>query len=343
MRRSGELTRQERFTGSQRQMDRLPDVRGGRARHETWPEPSTYDLDSCLAWVVVPPELRIPRCPALASGEPSDILALVAGQSYDRIYLSPHLDDAVLSCGASVYTQVRSGESVLVVTLFCASPKDPSLTAQARELRERWGSAVDPVAARRREDVRAMEKLGAEPVHLSFLDCVYRHGGNLAQAYYPTQESIFGDVHPCEGEWHHALAVALLAAVCDVGTAIIHAPLSVGHHVDHILVRRMGLLLLRQGHQVLFYEDYPYAADARTLNRAFAPWAPSCWVRHSLSFGEEAMAAKRDAVACYASQISTFWRDVEEMRRSLRERALAVGGGRYAENHWSLLADCLSA
>lgn len=263
-------------------------------------------------------------------------------KSHDHIYLSPHLDDAVLSCGGSISTQVRSGKSVLVVTFFSASPEDPSLTAQARELRERWGRARDPMGARRKEDVRAMEKLGAHALHLPFLDCVYRHAEDLSQAHYPTEEAIFGDVHPSEEGWHHALTVAFLAGVARAESTIIHAPLSVGHHVDHVLIRRVGLELLRRGNEVLFYEDYPYAGDAQSVSHAFAPWSPPCWERGSLAFGEEAIAAKTEAVACYASQISTFWRGLGEMGRSLREHALVVGEGRYAENHWSLSAECLS-
>ena len=52
------------------------------------------------------------------------------------------------------------------------------------------------------------------------------------------------------------------------------------------------------------------------------------------------MRAKSNGVACYVSQISTFWTSVQEMDHALRAQALYVGGGRYAENLWQLKPEC---
>ena len=37
-----------------------------------------------------------------------------------HVYLSPHLDDAVLSCGGAIHRAGAAGEAVLVITVFAA-------------------------------------------------------------------------------------------------------------------------------------------------------------------------------------------------------------------------------
>jgi len=262
----------------------------------------------------------------------------MTGTTYNCVYLSPHLDDVVLSCGGTIYTQVQGGARVLGVSIFSGSPPDDSITDFARELKERWGGEEDPVAVRRREDLAALKVLGAAGLHLGFLDCVYRQDEHIGQVYYPAVEHIFGALHPAEAELHHDLLEALLARVGELNQATIYAPLSAGHHVDHIHVRNMAQLLLARGCRVLFYEDYPYAGDAQAVGAALGAKGERRWQVQSVPFDEAALQAKGEAAACYVSQISTFWSSAAEMREALRAQALRVGGGHYAENYWQLLA-----
>ncbi|MFH1086806.1 MAG: PIG-L family deacetylase [Chloroflexota bacterium] len=279
----------------------------------------------------------------------------MATTPYDHIYLSPHLDDAVLSCGGMICAQARGGARVAVVTFFAASPADDELTPFTRDLKARWGTAADPVAVRRAEDVAAVRALGAEAVHLPLADCVYRHSPH-GDAYYPTVETIFGDIHPAEATWHEGLRAALLdavgtaicgAAIC--GAATVYAPLGAGHHVDHLLVQRVALSLAAASRAVLLYEDYPYAEDAAAIARAVGALPARRWTRRVRAYGEPCLAARMRAVACYASQINTFWQDaagradLAAMRAALRRYALAVGGGRPGEGYWSLNRAGLSA
>ncbi|WP_366972639.1 PIG-L family deacetylase, partial [Thermoflexus sp.] len=39
--------------------------------------------------------------------------------------LSPHPDDAVLSCGGTLYRTARAGIPVRVITVFAGDPRDP--------------------------------------------------------------------------------------------------------------------------------------------------------------------------------------------------------------------------
>ncbi|MBC7236315.1 MAG: PIG-L family deacetylase [Chloroflexi bacterium] len=265
-------------------------------------------------------------------------------QEFDHLYLSPHLDDAVLSCGGTIHYQVCAGQRVLVVTFFTASPADPAFTPHSRELFARWNRGDDPVAIRRQEDRRALSLLGAEALHLDFLDAVYRTDAQ-GSALYPEKGDIFAPLHPQEEGWSSVLLAAFLRRAPVSQEVEISAPLGAGRHVDHLLIREVALKLLQAGYRVRFYEDYPYTGDAEAVRRGMAPYPTYCWKNTPQPLGPADLAAKKEAVACYVSQISTFWPDEPEMRRALAEHAWRVaelyGVSPPAENYWHLDITCI--
>src|SRR3954449_7408206 len=91
---------------------------------------------------------------------------------YDWIYLSPHLDDAALSCGGQIFAASQGGERVLIVTITAGNPVG-SVSSYAASLHSRW-ELVDATEARRQEDLAACAILGAESLHWAVPDCIYR-------------------------------------------------------------------------------------------------------------------------------------------------------------------------
>src|SRR5574339_421507 len=113
-----------------------------------------------------------------------------------HLFLSPHLDDAVLSCGGLIDQLVKRGERVLVRTFMAGDPPDPLPdTPVIRDLHARWAVGDNPVIARRREDREAVERLGAEAEYMDMRDCPYRLGKD-GKALYPTNDDLFLDIHP---------------------------------------------------------------------------------------------------------------------------------------------------
>ncbi len=94
------------------------------------------------------------------------------------IYLSPHLDDAVLSAGGLIYEQAQAGIPVEIWTIMCGYPPIGEVSAFAEFQHQQWGfgSAEEAMRARREEDQNAAAILGAQAVHFDFLDCIYRRG-----------------------------------------------------------------------------------------------------------------------------------------------------------------------
>jgi len=255
-----------------------------------------------------------------------------------HIYLSPHLDDAALSCGGTIHAQCRRGLEVRVITLFAGSPPESSPTEYAEELRTRWGGASDPVAERRREDQLAMAHLGASVEHWAWCDCVYRIDPATATSLYPTEVSIFEAVHPLEASLHIELARMLADRVPPSG-ALLYAPLGVGHHVDHQIVHRASRLLSEQGYRVLYYEDCPYAGDRQAVEQALARCDAAAWQMHVAQLDDANLENKCQAIAAYQSQISTFWQDDYEMRRFVRDQSRDAQG-HFVERYWQLTAPC---
>ncbi|HET9728348.1 MAG TPA: PIG-L family deacetylase [Acidimicrobiia bacterium] len=85
------------------------------------------------------------------------------------VVISPHLDDAVLSLGATIARMTRAGETVRVLTVFAG---DPNVDDPASEWEHRCGFSFADQAteARRREDASACASVGATPIWLPYPD-----------------------------------------------------------------------------------------------------------------------------------------------------------------------------
>ena len=242
--------------------------------------------------------------------------------SYDAIYLSPHLDDAALSCGGQIFQRTRRGESVLMVTVAAGDPPDTPLSAFARSLHDRWQLSTDVVNQRRQEDKRACQILGADYRHLPLTDCIYRVHPETGKPLYTSEEDLFGSVAEAEAE----LITKLARRMDQLPPAdLIVAPLAVGHHVDHQLTRAAAEGCF--GDRLWYYEDYPYVGDEGAL-AAVLPADRQGWQAKTIALDDAALAGKIEAIMAYASQISTFWRGRTELEAKVRGYAQQVGGER---------------
>jgi LmbE family N-acetylglucosaminyl deacetylase len=254
-----------------------------------------------------------------------------------HLFLSPHPDDAALSCGGQIAQLTRAGEEVLIYTLMAGDPpEDAPQTDFVRELHERWKlpgaqSAAQVARARREEDMAAARALGAALSFGAYPDAPYRVDPASMTVLYPDWKAALGAVHPADparsaglnGYWHIS------------AHDVVHAPLGVGGHVDHQLVRDMALRLTRQyaKARVYFYEEFPYTRGGKEAVRAALVAFNQPLMSIPRPFDNEALEAKIAAIACYQSQISSFWPNQEAMAEELRARS----GPSAVEREWRLL------
>lgn len=253
------------------------------------------------------------------------------------MYLSPHLDDAVLSCGGLIHRQVQAGTSVLVVTIFAGPPSRSELSPFAAELHARWGHLSEPVAVRRQEDKKAMHLLGADYTHLEYPDAIYRFDNT--SFLYLCDEDLFGSLHPSDLKLVRHVTEAIMEIILAQQSAI-YAPLAVGSHVDHQLVRDAAMALHRRSYPVIFYEDYPYVEVPGALTGELERIGIERWTGEVQGLDEEELAMKIEAIAAYASQMDKLFQGVEEMSERVQDYALALSSEeRYGERYWRLSHD----
>lgn len=249
------------------------------------------------------------------------------GDRYHAIYLSPHLDDAALSCGGAIAALSRGGQRALVVTLCTAVPTREQLGPLAEEFHGDWNLAhEDAVTARLAEDVRSMEILGADFLWAGLLDSIYR----LPFAY-DTRERLFGTPRP-DDPLYQALRELLPALRRSCPGATIYAPLGVGYHVDHQITYDVATELL--GAPLAYYEDIYYVLlpgerERRMgdLGRALAPQTIDI---------AAALGVKIAAIDAYASQVPELFGGSAQMAESISGYASLVGGaGAAAERVWA--------
>lgn len=150
--------------------------------------------------------------------------------------ISPHLEDAVFSCGSLL----AASRQALVITVFAGLP-GPDLAAPAHDSAAGFATARAAMETRRHEDACALSALGAEPVWLDFLEQQY-------------------------GQRYDAVSIALrlgrLLALQPGGTVL--APMGL-RHADHMLVNA-ACMLVREATFADLPETVPHAeGDTHTL------------------------------------------------------------------------------
>ncbi len=254
--------------------------------------------------------------------------------TYEHIYLSPHLDDAALSCGGAILRQRAAGAAVLVVTICTgAPPPQGPFSELAHTFHASWGlSPGEAVAARLREDEAAMAALDVDALWVGELDAIYRH-----PAAYSSRESLFGAPAPDDPL---LASVRRLAAELRrrMPAATIYGPLGVGHHVDHQITYRAAIEAA--GGPLVFYEDFPYVARAGELERRLADLAGGLSPRVTRVDGE--LEGKLAAIGSYASQMAELARSqlgrsvsYDEAMGVMAEAVTAYGGLVGGERVWA--------
>ncbi len=257
-----------------------------------------------------------------------------------HLYLSPHFDDAALSCGGHIAQLSQHGERVVIFTVMAGDPpvgfKPTPVTEQ---LHQDWGFPGPPLEGRRMEDEKAMRILGAEVKFGPYPDAVYRIDPKTGLSLYPDRNAIFGDVQPGDPvlQAKRAAVVQAMIALFDIKTGdAIHVPLGVGQHVDHQIVREVGKALMRwrPSNPLFFYEEFPYARQGQTIVRSAVDELDLEVSRVTHSLDPVAIDKRIAAIGCYRSQLSSLgWPNTLAMSTEVRTFIAQIGG----EREWRLL------
>jgi LmbE family N-acetylglucosaminyl deacetylase len=161
------------------------------------------------------------------------------------VVVSPHLDDAVLSIGASLAHLARRGVEVEVLTVFGGDPAS-ALEAGASNRRAGFTTTGEAARVRRHEDDRACARLGVRARRLGFDD----------------DEAVPRD--------RAAIRAALEQQVR--GADVVLLPGGPLVHPDHVLVAELTASSLGGGGTAGLYREQPYATWQALGRRGGRPW-----------------------------------------------------------------------
>ncbi len=249
-----------------------------------------------------------------------------------HLFVSPHLDDAALSCGATIASLARRDDEVVVLTIFAGGNGRRDLAPYAARYHRKCGLA--DFWTRRWEDVEACACLGAGMVHLGFGEVLYRRDA-AGRPRVNTRDDLFSPLTPEDHRVAADVAAELARWLRRLGPAVLYGPAGIGGHVDHVItttaIRRVLGHLGVEAPPLLLYEEMPYAAtpeDAALLATMADTAEP---VIQEVTARDWRM--KIRAVEAYRSQLRSIWKE-RDWRAALDQHARDVSGGKVAERLW---------
>jgi LmbE family N-acetylglucosaminyl deacetylase len=255
----------------------------------------------------------------------------------DWIYLSPHFDDTVFSCGGLLWEQAQAGDSVTIWTICAGEPLPGDFSEFAQMHHIRWESGDQAVAQRKLEDQQACRRVGASYYYLPVPDCIYRRAGEdyfgkqprlsskvdpqdprPDEHLYTTLEAILGPLRPEEEGLVGQVSAELSRTLPAEGQVV--CPLALGGHADHRLTRRAAEAV---GRALWYYADFPYVLKSASQVEQLKS---SGWQNTTRSISILGVEAWYEAMIAHKSQINTFWEGLPALRTAL-ESDVAQNGG----------------
>jgi LmbE family N-acetylglucosaminyl deacetylase len=202
-----------------------------------------------------------------------DFIKTIIDKKLSCVIISPHNDDALLSVSALI--EALSGKTkITVVTVFTKAHKKP-YTLSAKAFLESTGftDARSLYEKRKQEDKEAFSEFSVNLINLELEDALFRtkKRGVVLGKIIPE----FDHVYPTY-RWH--IQKGYISSQ-DQATEqlknklqqfsnkknIIFAPMGIGNHVDHILVREVCEELFDK---VIYYSDFPYNVRLNNFGKA---------------------------------------------------------------------------
>nr|BBH95738.1 GlcNAc-PI de-N-acetylase [Thermogemmatispora argillosa] len=256
------------------------------------------------------------------------------GPEYQHVYLSPHFDDVVYSCGGTIALQTLQRENSLVITVFAGIPgPDLKLSSFARRIQRTMSSsreAFSLVELRRQEDQRACSWLQADCLWLDYLDAIYR-GSPALQRW---RRAIGGGIRQVDAWLVEDLLQLCLALHRRLPSLHWYAPLGIGGHIDHRVVSAAAFRLLVYGANVAFYEDFPYVLRPSALRKRLREVGIA--MQPHLVEISDTLALRQQAASLYASQVRINFGSSEALYQSIEcySSRISPKPGTHVERFW---------
>ena len=189
--------------------------------------------------------------------------------------VSPHFDDAILSCGGmlcsdewfdseisviNVFTEISQKKQKMsdVIAEYVSEDLAISKSKVNLDMCERW------IATRRKEELFATKTLGIKSFDLGYKDAIFRMVND--KFIYDTEEKLFlGQVR------ENVLLEQLVHQFIDIckNYSICYFPAGIGNHPDHIILHLIGKKIQCNHPSVRFYCEIPYSKDRKEEGKMY--------------------------------------------------------------------------
>jgi LmbE family N-acetylglucosaminyl deacetylase len=233
---------------------------------------------------------------------------MTAPDGHRIVVVSPHCDDAVLSCGGRLATAVRRGYPIRVITI-CGGVPPGEARVSDWDLRCGFADARQAALARLDEDREACRRLGAELIQLPWLDVLY--AAHMTGPGYAASDLVVALSARLDGDRD---------STRERDSAEVWVPAGLSGHPDHVFARDAALRAARDlGVPARLYADAPFPGGRRERTRrdrdeALTRWRSTlagvlaCQIgtahEHRLTRAEAA--DKMALIRCYASQMAAL-------------------------------------
>jgi LmbE family N-acetylglucosaminyl deacetylase len=165
------------------------------------------------------------------------------------LFISPHLDDVIFSCGGMLAKMSAEGWHTILCTIFTKSVDNPQGFALACQLDKNLTAEIDYMKLRRAEDAAAARRLNvSEILHLNFLEAPHRG--------YNSAPELFAGVRADDNIWEKVVEHLMLLNEIHQ-PEIVFAPQGLGNHCDHLQTIE-AVLKVFDIEKILWYYDTPY-------------------------------------------------------------------------------------
>lgn len=231
-----------------------------------------------------------------------------------HIALSPHSDDVAFSLGGMIINDMLN--ELHVVTIFSVSSCTESDIDEP----------IDVITHMRKQEDRDFFYSVSKDIavsHMDMLDAPLRLG--------ISEDQVFSISCPENGCKESVSIYNHIKSIYNPNTLLI-APLAIGGHIDHWIVRNAALKLADEGYPIALYEDLPYSGDI--TRGQIERYVSNIKLEGKVKFSAitvqlgQCIEAKKQKIYAYRSQINDL-----TISRILRH-ANNVGNGIPSERLW---------
>lgn len=222
-------------------------------------------------------------------------------------FVSPHLDDAILSCGELIYS-LHKKTNLTVINVFTDYGRgQQTLSAKMHLKYSGYAKLKDLYDQRIKEDKKAFGSLKAKVINLNEKEALWRECKNITSLesifskffpefkfIYPTYKFHISKAKISENdeETINRLSEKLKKIIPE--NSIVFCPIGVGGHVDHLVVKEAVIKNINP----IFWLDQPYAKNGADRKFILTNYNEIKTVRSTI--------IKKSLIKYYESQIGLF-------------------------------------